>query len=142
MDPNPPSPFNPRLPGQPPPSGGKSRTRPLLIGCGAAFVLLGIAAVILMAKLPELADWVFERLEQQVMAKLPPDVTPEERQRLDVAFDAAAQAIGENKADPNKAQELNTVLMQLGQPSHQLTREDVIKLLTMLEEVAGKKPGD
>jgi hypothetical protein len=140
MEPNPPSPFDPGRLGQPRTGGGPSRMRPLLIGCGVVFILLGIAAVILMAKLPELAGWVFQRLEMQVMAKLPPDVTPEERQRLDVAFDEAARAVGENKADPNKAQELNSVLMELGQPNRPLNHDDILKLLKILEEVAGKAP--
>jgi hypothetical protein len=136
MEPNPPSPFNP---GQPRTGGGPSRTRPLLIGCGAVFILLGIATVILIVKLPELSGWVFQRMEQQVMAKLPPEVTPEERLRLDVAFDAAGRAVGEGKTDPNKVQELNSMLMELGQPGRTLTHEDALKLLHDLEEVAGKK---
>jgi hypothetical protein len=142
MQPDAPSPFNPGpfKPGQPRAGSGPSRTRPLLIGCGAVLILLGIAAVILVAKLPELAIWVFQRLEQQVMAKLPPDVTPEERQRLDVAFDGAAKAVGENKADPNKAQELNAVLMEMGQPNRILSHDDILKLLKILEEVAGTAP--
>jgi hypothetical protein len=139
MEPNPPSPFNPGQPGQPR-TGGPSRTRPLLIGCGVVFVLLGIATVILMVKLPELSGWVFQRMEQQVMAKLPPEVTPEERQRLDVAFDAAGQAVGEGKSDPGKVQELNSKLMEMGQPGRTLTHDDVLKLLHDLEEVAGTKP--
>jgi hypothetical protein len=133
--PPPPSPFNP---GQP--RSGPSRSRPLLIGCGVVFVLLGIAAIVLVVKMPALVDWVFHRFEQQVLAKLPPDVTPEERQRLDAAFDDAARAIGENKADPGKVQKLNTTLMEMGQSSRQITREDAMKLLESLEEVAGKKP--
>jgi hypothetical protein len=136
MEPNPPSPFNPGQPGQP--RGGPSRTRPLLIGCGAVFILLGIATVILITKLPELSGWVFQQLEQKVMAKLPPDVTPEERQRLDVAFDDAARAVGEGKTDPNKVQELNTMLMEMGQPGRTLSHDDILKLTHDLEEVGGK----
>jgi len=103
-------------------------------------LLLGIAAVVLVVKMPDLVGWIFHRLEQQVLAKLPPDVTPEERQRLDAAFDDAARAIGESKVDPAQAQELNTVLMEMGQPGRKITREDALKLLGTLEEVAGKKP--
>ena len=143
MEPNPPSPFDPdRLgrSGQPRPEGGPSRTRPLLIGCGAVFVLLGIATVILITKLPELSGWVFQQLEQKVMVKLPPDVTPEERQRLDAAFEGAARAVGEGKTDPEKVQDLNSLLMEMGQPVLILTHHDIIKLTHDLEVVAGK-PG-
>ncbi|MES1242449.1 MAG: hypothetical protein ABUT39_12600 [Acidobacteriota bacterium] len=143
MEPNPPSPFDPgRLERrQPKPEGGPSRTRPLLIGCGAVFVLLGIATVILIVKLPELSGWVFQQLELKVMEKLPPDVTPEERQRLDVAFDDAARAVGQGKTDPEKVQELNTMLMEMGQPGRILTHDDILKLTHDLEEVAGKTGG-
>lgn len=138
--PIPPStPASPFHPGQPRPPGGASRTRPLLIGCGAALILLGIAAVVLVVKLPEFVDWMFARLEGQILAKLPADVTPEERQRLDQAFDAAAQAIGERTADPVKAEALNSVLMDFAQAGRKITREDVLKLTQALEEVAGKK---
>ncbi len=138
---NPPSPFDPgRHAGQPRPERGPSKTRPLLIGCGAVFILLGIATVILITKLPELSGWVFQQLEQKVMAKLPPDVTPEERQRLDVAFDDAARAVGEGKTDPEKVQELNSMLMEMGQPGRILIHEDILRLTHDLEEVAGKKP--
>lgn len=134
------TPASPFQPGQPRTGGGPSRTRPLLIGCGALLVLLGIAAVVLVVKMPDLVQWVFHRLEQQVMAQLPPDLTPEERQRLDHAFDAAAEAIGQNKADPNKAQALNSQLMEFGRPGRRISREDALKLLQALEDTAGIKP--
>lgn len=135
------TPASPFQPGSPRTGGGPSRTRPLLIGCGALLVLLGIAAVVLVVKMPDLVQWVFHRLEQQVMAQLPPDLTPEERERLDRAFDAAAEAIGQNKADPNKAQALNTQLMEFGRPGRRISREDALKLLQALEDTAGIQPG-
>lgn len=141
MEPNPPSPFDPGRHAGPKPERGPSRTRPLLIGCGAVFVLLGIATVILIVKLPELSGWVFQQLEQKVMVKLPPDVTPEERQRLDTAFDDAARAVGGGKANPDKVQELNTMLMEMGQPGRILTHDDIVRLTRDLEEVAGKTGG-
>ena len=135
--PTPPAPFNP---GQPRPEGGASRKKPLLIGCIVVLVLLGAAAVLLVAKLPEFVGWMFSRLEEQILAKLPEDVTPEERRRLDEAFDAAAQAIGTGRADQAKAEELNSVLMDFAGAGRKITREDVLKLTRSLEEVAGKSP--
>jgi hypothetical protein len=140
MEPNPPSPFNPGRPGQPGQprtGGGPSRTRPLLIGCGVILILLGIATVVLIFKLPDLSGWVFQRMEEQIMARLPPEVTPEERQRLDVGFDAAARAVGEGKSDSAKVQKLNSELMELGQSGRTLTHDEVLKLLHDLEAVAG-----
>jgi hypothetical protein len=135
------TPASPFTPGRPRSPAGASRTKPLLIGCGAALILLGIAAVVLMVKLPEFVGWMFHRLEAQILAKLPPDVTPEERQRLDSAFDAAAEAIGSGKADRAKAEELNSVLMDFARMGRTMTREDVLKLTQALEETAGKTTG-
>jgi hypothetical protein len=141
MEPTTPSPFDPSRLGQRRSGGGPSRTRPLLIGCGALLILLGIVVVILIVKLPDLSGWVFQRMEEQVTAKLPPETTPEERQRLDVAFDAAGRAVGQGKTDPRKVQELNLMLREMGQPGRTLTHDDVTRMLKSLEEVAGKKGG-
>ncbi|HEX6862399.1 MAG TPA: hypothetical protein VF414_06275, partial [Thermoanaerobaculia bacterium] len=127
--PTPPStPASPFHPGQPRSAGGASRARPLLIGCGALLVLLGIAAVILVAKRADLVGWLYQKLEAQIVAKLPEDVTPEERQRLSRAFDAAAAAIGAGTADQAKADQLNAVLLEFAQGGRQITREDVLEL--------------
>ncbi|HYN21139.1 MAG TPA: hypothetical protein VE078_09280 [Thermoanaerobaculia bacterium] len=131
------TPAAPFHPGEPRRTG-PSRTRPLLIGCGVVLVLLGIGAIVLVVKLPELVDWMFHQLESQVMAKLPPDITLEERQRLDAAFDAAAGAIGERRANQAKAEELNAVLMEFARAGRTITREDVLELTRALEETAGK----
>jgi hypothetical protein len=132
----PPAPFHP---GRPRSAGGASARRPLLIGCGALLLLLGIAAVVLVAKRAQVVGWMFQKLEAQILAKLPEDVTPEERQRLDQAFDDAAQAIGSGAADQTEADQLNSVLLETAQGGRQITREDVLKLTVALEEVAGKK---
>jgi ATP-dependent exoDNAse (exonuclease V) alpha subunit len=111
----------------------------LLIGCGALLLLLGIAAIVLVAKRAEFVGWMFQKLEAQILAKLPEDVTPEERQQLDRSFDAAAEAIGSGTANQAKADQLNAVLLELAQGGRQISREDVLKLTHALEEVAGKK---
>ena len=132
----PPAPFHP---GRPRPAGGGSGKRPLLIGCGALLVLLGIAAIFLVAKRAELVGWLYQKLEAQILAKLPEDVTPEERQRLGRAFDSAADAIGAGTVDLAKADRLNSKLLELGQAGRPITREEVLGLIRDLEEVAGKK---
>lgn len=134
--PTPASPFNP---GQPRPAGGGgSRKKPLLIGCVIVLILLGTGVLVLVARLPEFVGWMFSRLEEQILAKLPDDVTLEERGRLDQAFDDAAEAIGTGRADQAKAEELNSVLMDFAGAGRKITREDVLKLTQALEEVAGK----
>lgn len=132
------SPFNP---GRSHPAGGSGK-RPLLIGCGVLLVLLGIAAVVLVAKRAEFVGWMFAKLEAQILAKLPEDVTPAERQRLDRAFDSAAEAIGAGTADQAKADQLNSVLLEFAQGGRQITREDVLELTRALEDVAGKNQAE
>jgi hypothetical protein len=141
--PTPPStPASPFHPGRPRSAGGASRARPLLIGCGALLVLLGIAAVILVAKRADLVGWLYQKLEAQIVAKLPEDVTPEERQRLVQAFDAAAETIGSGTPDLAKADQLNSELLELSQADRKITREDVLKLTRDLEDVAGKNQAE
>jgi hypothetical protein len=134
---SPPSPFNPERTRAA--AGGPSRAKPLLIGCGVLLVLLGIAAVLLVAKRAQLVGWMFHKMEAQILAKVPEDVTPAERQRLSRAFDAAEEVMGSGTPDPAKAERLNAVLLELAQGGRQITREDVLKLTTALEDVAGKK---
>lgn len=131
------SPFNP---GRPRPAGGGPGKRPLLIGCGALLLLLGIGAVLLVAKRADLVGWLYQKLETQILAKLPQDVTPEERQRLGRAFDSAAEAIGAGTVDLAKADRLNSELLELSQAGRQITRQEVQELTRQLEEVAGKRP--
>lgn len=133
------TPLSPFDPGRPRGAGGGAGKRPLLIGCGALLVLLGIAAVILVAKRAELVGWLYQKLEAQILAKLPEDVTAEERQRLGRAFDSAAEAIGAGTVDLAKADRLNSDLLELSQAGRQITREEVQELTRQLEEVAGKK---
>lgn len=134
-------PASPFHPGRPRPAGGSGK-RPLLIGCGALLVLLGIAAVILVAKRAELVGWLYQKLETQILAKLPDDVTAEERQRLGRAFDSAAESIGAGTADLAKADQVNSELLELAQAGRQITREDVLELTRTLEEVAGKNQAE
>src|SRR5689334_19916283 len=135
----PPSPFNPERTRA---ASGPSRAKPLLIGCGVLLVLLGIAAVVLVAKRAQLVGWMYNRLEAQIQVKLPEDVTAEERQRLSQAFDAATAAIGSGKVDPAKANQLNFDVLELAKADRRITREVVLKLTDTLEDVAGKNQAE
>ena len=136
------TPVSPFEPGRPRAAGGGSAKRPLLIGCGVLLVLLGIAAIVLVAKRAELAGWLYQKLEAQIVAKLPEDVTPEERQRLSQAFDSAAAAIGAGTVDLAKADRLHSDLLELAQAGRPITREEVLDLTRQLEEVAGKNQAE
>jgi hypothetical protein len=132
-----PSPFQPQAVRQP---GGCGR--PMLVGCGVAFLLLGIAAVVFLFQAKNLLAWTLGKMQSEIVGALPPDVTPEERQRLDSAFAAAAEAVRAGKLEQTALTKLQGKLMALGEkaPRRQITRQDVLDLTETLEAVAGKKP--
>lgn len=133
-----PTPFTP-TPFEPEPirpRGGCGK--PALIGCGVLLLLFGIGMLVLVAKMPALLSYFFERMEQQVVAQAAPDVTAEDKQRLHAAFEAARQAMIQGKADTSRSQELNGKLMEVSRRSP-IPREDILELTEALEAVAGRK---
>jgi len=143
--PPPPSPFNP-TPRPMVPTGRSGCSKPLVIGCVVLF-LLGAVGVIgglvyLAKNATSLLQWSFRQIETSVMAQLPPDVTPDERERLRQAFADATVAIQGIQGDPARASRVQTELMELARSarSSNLTREDVRKITESLERLAGKEP--
>jgi hypothetical protein len=133
-EPMPQQPFTPGAPATAPGGCG----RPLLIGCGILVVLLGIAAALFVIKAKDLFGWAMARFEEEVVQMLPDDLTAEERERLDKAFDAALEAWDANQADPVALQRLQEELWQtISRSTGKLSREDVNTLTRALEEVAG-----
>lgn len=115
-----------------------------MVGCGALAVLVGIAAIVFVLKAKDLLTWTMEKLEDQVVAALPEDVTDEERGRLARGFDAAIAKIRAGEIEPPSLTALQRQLQQAAEkaPSKQLTREDVLDLLSALERVGGLLPAD
>lgn len=127
-------PFTPDAPATAPGGCG----RPLLIGCGVLIVLLGIAAAVFVIKAKDLFGWAMARFEEEVVRMLPDDLTGEERQRLDAAFDAALAAWDAGEADPVALQRLQEELWHtVSRSDGKLTREQVVNLTRALERVAG-----
>ncbi len=138
--PPPPSPFTTPTPFEPAPirpRGGCGK--PALIGCGVLLLLFGIGMILLVAKMPALLSYFFERMEQQVVAQAAPDVTAEDKRRLHEAFAAAREAMVRGKADTTRSQELNGKLMEISRRSP-IPREAILELTEVLEAVAGRKP--
>ena len=132
-----PQPFSER-PQQPP--GGCSR--PVLIGCAAAVVLLGLLLLGVLWKardlMPALFRWSLGQFEQQVTGNLPENLGEGERQRLAAAFDAAAAAVEDGTADAAALQRLQGRLLDVAR-SRRLTRDQVLDLVEALEAVAGER---
>jgi len=116
------------------PGGGAGRW--LLIGCGGLFFLLGIAAIAFLMKADDFLGWTFGKLEETVVARLPEDLPPESRRRLDVAFDAAIERIVSGEADPRSMQALQRRLTALTRSQDRLTTDEVRELTLALEAVA------
>ena len=130
-----PEPFAPA----PRPLKGPGCGRGALIGCGVLLVIFGIGAVTLALNANRMLVWVFQRLETQVTAKLPADVTPAERARFSAAFADLYRAIGEGEIDPAAVQPLQRELFAVStQIESGLTREQVLRLTEAAERAAGR----
>ena len=141
---SPPSPFNPpgvHPPGVPErPPGRSGCSKPLLIGCGAVLLLLGIGLVLMLTNLPKLVQWSFSMIEQDIMSRLAPDVTPEDRARLAAAFEDARRAMASmDQEELAKFQALQKKIMEIAPAARKLSRNDVQELTRLLEDLAGKK---
>lgn len=114
------------------------------MGCGAVAVLVGIAAIVFVVKAKDLLTWTMEKLEEQVVAALPEDVTADERQRLKRGFEAAIAKIRAGEIEPPSLTALQRQLQQAAEkaPRRTLTREDVLDLLSALERVGGLLPAE
>ncbi len=113
-----------------------------MIGCTALLVLLGIAAIVFVMRAGSLFAWTMEKLHEQVIANLPADVTAEERERLDRGFEAAVAKVREGDVEMPalKAMQLQLQEATARAPRGQLTRDNVLDLLSTLERVGGLLP--
>lgn len=143
QQPYPPSPFNPQgtpppgIPGRPPGRSGCSK--PLLIGCGIVLLLLGAGLMLMIFNAPKVVQWSFTMMEQDIMRRLGPDVTPEDRTRLAAAFEDARRAMEKGQMDLNKVQAFQNKIMEVAPADRKLSRKDVRDLTLVLEDLAGKK---
>jgi hypothetical protein len=137
-------PTPPQLPPQPfaptprPTSSGCGKAA--LVGCGVLLLLLGIGAVVFVVKAKELLGWSMRRMQEQILSRLPDDVTEAERERLERAFAAAGRKATAGEIDPVALQRLQREMVSLTQG--ELTRERVLEVTATLEEIAGTTAPD
>jgi len=138
--PTPPRPFT----GEPRALATGGCSRPLLIGCGALVVLLGIAGIVFVAKAKDILAFAMRELHQQVTSALPAEVTAEERRRLDRGFEAALERIYAGQVETPALYALQRQLMRAAEKSQSksLTHDDVLDLLSALERVGGLLPAE
>lgn len=130
-----PSPFDDPSPTAPGGGRGRGVGRPLLIGCGVILVLLAIAIGVFIAYQDSVVAWIFEAMEAQLEPRLPEDLPEDVRARYDEAFDRAVAAAREGDYDPEDLQRVQQQLARLLQDDADLTREDVERLIDILEDV-------
>lgn len=117
------------------PAALRGCSRPVLIGCGVTVLVGALLFLLLIVKARDLFVWAFNTNANQILEKLPPDVTAEDEQRLRRAFDGAVAAVVEGRIDMDGLQDLQSALALAGRPS--VTREDVLEAIEALERVAG-----
>ena len=128
------APFSPG----PPESSGGGCGRVGLIGCGLLVLLLGAASVVFLLKAGDLFAWAMDRFEVEIAHALPDDLPEADRRRLHNAFEAASDAVRAGDFDPLALQKLQSKLRDsLLEESQNLTRQQVLELIAILEEVAG-----
>jgi hypothetical protein len=112
----------------------------VLIGCGAVLLLLAAGLMLMIFNAPKLVQWSFSMMEQDIMGRLGPDVTPEDRVRLATAFKDARGAMEKSQIDLSKVQAFQSKIMEVAPATRPLSRKDVQELTRLLEDLAGKKP--
>jgi hypothetical protein len=145
--PPPASPFNP-TPQPAIPRGGSGCPKPLIIGCLAVLVVGGLALLggfwWIGSNLDRLLTYTLKQTETTVLAQLPKDVTAEERERLQSAFEGARRRIdsaGSSQEIAQQAQELNMELLGITRKGAGMTRQDIQRLTETLERFAASGGG-
>lgn len=116
-------------------------SRVLLLGCGLAFLLVGLGSAVLLLSADDLLARALERMQPRVEARLPEGLAESERTRLAWAFEDAAAAIRRGR---HRGDDLERAQRQLAgavrRPANQpLSAEEVAELTAALEAVAGKR---
>ncbi len=133
------SPFNPNVPAATRPGPGCSK--PLLIGCGALVLVVGICFLIIVwqiGKDPGRAlSWTVSQMENAITTALPQDVTAEEREQLKAAFAGVRQKTAAGQLSAEQLQTINFKFLEISRKEGGMTRQDVLELTAMLEGLAG-----
>lgn len=121
---------------------GVPARRVLLFGCGAAFVLILLAALAFLWMADDLLLRTVDSLQTKVEARLADDVPEAERTRLAWAFQDARRQVEIGRADHD---ELSRVLERLAELSRRprdqpISAQEVTRLSTDLEILAGHLP--
>lgn len=104
-------------------------------------LLVGLA--VLVVKAEAILAWSLGQYREGVIANLPPDVTAEERSRLEEGFAAVLRALQDGDLDRQGLPDLQRTLVRTSARVERLERRDVLELIDALERAAGihSEPG-
>lgn len=143
QQPPPPPPASPFDPAARPKTGGCPK--PLIIGCLAVLLIGGLALLggffYIAKNASRVLQWSLTTMEKGVMAQLPRDVTPEEKDRLKQAFADVTAGLKAGRITPEQFQPVQSNIMEIARKGSNVTRQDVLELTEALEKVAGKAGG-
>ena len=111
---------------------------PILAGCGILFILLFIGAVALVLNAKSLLAYTMTKLQDQVVAALPEEVTEAESDQLRGAFSAAIARSRDGEMDYVQLQAMQSKLARAAEdaPRGKLTVGGVRDLIVALEAFA------
>jgi len=111
---------------------------PLLVGCGILAILLGVGAIVFVMKAKALLAYTMTKLQEQVVAALPEQISGAERERLQAAFGAAIARVRGGEMDPAQLQAMQSRLVAAAEkaPRGALGADDVRELTAALEAFA------
>ncbi len=127
------------VPFDPQPADLSGCGKPAVIGCLAILVLLAIGLVFFLANVRDMLDWALVQYESAVVTNISEEVTVEDRQRLERAFESARAAVRENRMEPSALQRLQRFMSSPPRPGQPVGSEKVRELSEVLESLA--RPG-
>lgn len=113
----------------------------VLFGCGFAFLLVGLAALVFLWFADELLARALDSMQAKVEARIAEEVPEHDRTRLAWAFEDARAAVAGGRARRQPLAEAQRLLAAyarrgVGEP---VTAEEVAELTAALDRVAGRE---
>ncbi len=109
-----------------------------LAGCGLLVVVVVVGLVVALTQADELLEFVLDFGRARIMEELPEDITSEERNRLDRAFDSVLERYKTRPATPADNRRLQMALTDALRRADRglLDRDDLRRLTERLERIA------
>ncbi len=110
--------------------------KPAVIGCLVLLALVAVGMIVLVTQSNRLLGWTMTQVKAQVLSELPEDVaSPEERERLSNAFDAASAALAAGDIEPEDLAALQRVVAEVQASGGKLNAEQVEEITPLLERI-------